>query len=171
MASKIDFTGLNNFRRKLQNYSKVDIYVNRLIEAILARGVQIAVEEYAGISDVDIRSEHQTVYTGKIIAEDKKNGQIAYLEFGTGKYAYYDGKLPQTGVPITDKWTYYYPSSHKRKVKKPQSKYFGLEGWFYTDEERGSTFTIGKKAGNQMYRTVKRLREELPSIVAKYKMT
>lgn len=164
------YAGLYNFRQKLQKYSNVDIYVNRLIDAILAKGVQIAEEEYAGISDVDILSEHTTVYTGKIIAKDK-NGQIAYLEFGTGKYAYYDGKLPQTGVPITDKWTYYYPSSHKRKVKKPEAKYLGLEGWFYTDEERGSIFTIGKKAGNQMYRTFKRLREELPSIVAKYKMT
>ncbi len=167
MASKIDFTGLNNFRQKLQKYSNFDIYINKLIDAILERGVKIAGEEYAGISDVTIQKEHPTVGTGKIIASDK-NGQIAYLEFGTGKYAYYDGKLPQTGVPITDKWTYYYSSPHKRTAT--EGKYAGLEGWFYTDE-KGSTFTIGQKAGNQMYRTFKRLREELPSIVAKCKMT
>jgi hypothetical protein len=167
MASKIDFTGLNNFRQKLQKYSNFTDYTAKLISAIVDKGVEIAREEYARVADVKIDYEKSPL-GGKIIAI---GDQIAYLEFGTGKYAYYDGKLPQTGVPITDKWTYYYPSSHKRKVKKPQSKYFGLEGWFYTDEKRGSTFTIGQKAGNQMYRTFKRLREELPSIVAKYKMT
>ena len=169
MASKIDFTGLNNFRQKLQKYSNFTDYTAKLISAIVDEGVKIAREEYAGVADVTIDYD-KTPLVGKIIAKDK-NGQIAYLEFGTGKYAYYDGKLPTSGVPITNKWTYYYPSSHKRKVKKPEAKYLGLEGWFYTDEERGSIFTIGKKAGNQMYRTFKRLREELPSIVAKCKMT
>lgn len=202
MASKIDFTGLNNFRQKLQKYSNFTDYTAKLISAIVDKGVEIAREEYAGVADVKIDYDI-TPLSGKIIANDK-NGQIAYLEFGTGEYAKgtYEGTLPMTGVPLTGSWTYYYSSPYKRTAKvdrnnkdagnsQQSSKYYGKKGWFTTkltgesDNDgdgspsplkigslnyRGKArFTIGQKAGNQMYRVSKRLRQALPTIIGSIK--
>lgn len=162
MASKIDFTGLNNFRQKLQKYSNFTDYTAKLISAIVDKGVEIAREEYAGVDDVKIDYEKSPL-GGKIIAI---GDQIAYLEFGTGEYAKntYEGKLPTSGVPITGSWTYYYDNPlYKRTVD-------GEKGWFTNKKVEGVlTFEIGQKAGNQMYRISKRLREALPSIIGSIK--
>lgn len=162
MANKIDFTGLNNFRQKLQKYSNFADYTAKLISAIVDRGVEIAKEEYAGVADVKIDYDI-TPLGGKIIAI---GDQIAYLEFGTGEYAKgtYEGKLPTEGVPITGKWDYYYDNPlYKRTVD-------GEKGWFTKKKVEGVlTFEIGQKAGNQMYRVSKRLREALPSIIGSIK--
>lgn len=163
MASKIDFTGLNNFRQKLQKYSNFTDYTAKLISAIVDKGVEIAREEYAGVADVKIDYE-KTPLGGKIIAI---GDQIAYLEFGTGEYAKgtYEGKLPTKGVPITGKWTYYYDNPlYKCTVD-------GEKGWFTNKKSADGTLTfeIGQKAGNQMYRVYKQLREALPSIIGSIK--
>jgi hypothetical protein len=82
---------------------------------------------------------------------------LAYIEFGTGRVGqqsnYPNDKLPQSGVPITGNWEYYYPSEHK--ITKD-----GEEGWML-----GSNFVKGQSAGMQMYRTSQRLRQEISSII------
>lgn len=192
MASKIDLSGLNNFRQKLQNYANMNSFADRLVNAILEKGRDIALEEYAGVSGVKIYTE-KVGFNGKIIAEGE---QVAYIEFGTGEYAKntYEGTLPTQGVPLTGSWTYYYDSRYKRTAKvdfddkdagksQQSNKYYGKKGWFTTKLEKNSIhragppkigsnayygksrFTIGQRAGNQMYRVSKRLREALPSII------
>ena len=150
-----DLKGLENFRNKLQRYSNINASLtNQVSEEIAKRGEQIAREEYAGHSKVNVT--HETMGSGmsRVVAE--REG-LAYIEFGTGRVGqqsnYPNEKLPQSGVPITGNWEYYYPSEHK--VTKD-----GEEGWML-----GSNFVKGQSAGMQMYRTSQRLRNEMSNIV------
>ena len=150
-----DLKGLESFKNKLQRYSNVNArFTNQVAEEIAKRGEQIAREEYAGLSKVNVT--HETMGSGmsRVVAE--RDG-LSYIEFGTGRVGeqsnYPTEKLPQSGVPITGNWEYYYPSEHK--VTKD-----GEEGWIL-----GSSFVKGQSAGMQMYRTSQRLKNEMASIV------
>ena len=150
-----DLKGLESFKNKLQRYSNINASLtNQVSEEIAKRGEQIAREEYAGLSKVNVT--HETMGSGmsRVVAE--RDG-LAYIEFGTGRVGqqsnYPTEKLPQSGVPITGNWEYYYPSEHK--VTKD-----GEEGWML-----GSSFVKGQSAGMQMYRTSQRLRNEMANIV------
>ena len=150
-----DLKGLESFKNKLQRYSNVNArFTNQVAEEIAKRGEQIAREEYAGLSKVNVT--HETMGSGmsRVVAE--RDG-LAYIEFGTGRVGeqsnYPTEKLPQSGVPITGNWEYYYPSEHKT-IKD------GEEGWML-----GSSFIKGIPAGMQMYRTSQRLKNEMASIV------
>lgn len=150
-----DLKGLESFRNKLQRYSNINAsFNNQVSEEIAKRGEQIAREEYAGHSKVNVT--HETMGSGmsRVVAE--REG-LAYIEFGTGRVGqqsnYPTEKLPQSGVPITGNWEYYYPSEHK--VTKD-----GEEGWML-----GSSFVKGQSAGMQMYRTSQRLKNEMANIV------
>ena len=150
-----DLKGLESFRNKLQRYSNINTSLtNQVAEEVAKRGEQIAREEYAGHSKVNVT--HETMGSGmsRVVAE--RDG-LAYIEFGTGRVGeqsnYPTEKLPQSGVPITGNWEYYYPSEHK--VTKD-----GEEGWML-----GSSFVKGQSAGMQMYRTSQRLKNEMASIV------
>ena len=149
-----DLKGLESFRNKLQRYSNINASLtNQVSEEISKRGEQIAREEYAGR---DVNVYHETLGGGvsRVVAE--KEG-LAYIEFGTGRVGqqsnYPNDKLPQSGVPITGNWEYYYPSEHK--ITKD-----GEEGWML-----GSNFVKGQSAGMQMYRTSQRLKNEMASII------
>ena len=150
-----DLKGLNSFRDKLKKYSNVNArFTNKVATEIAKRGVDIATEEYVGISNVNI--SHQSIGSGmsKIIAEKKG---LSYIEFGTGRVGeqsnYPEANLPKQGVPITGDWEYYYPSEHK--ITKD-----GAEGWML-----GSNFVKGQPAGMQMYHTSQRLKNEMVNIV------
>lgn len=150
-----DLKGLESFRNKLQRYSNINSSLtNQVAEEVAKRGEQIAREEYAGLSKVNVT--HETMGSGmsRVVAE--REG-LAYIEFGTGRVGqqsnYPNENLPQSGVPITGNWEYYYPSEHK--VTKD-----GEEGWML-----GSSFVKGQSAGMQMYRTSQRLRNEMSNIV------
>jgi hypothetical protein len=150
-----DLKGLESFRNKLQRYSNINASLtNQVSEEIAKRGEQIAREEYAGLSKVNVTHEPMGSGMSRVVAE--KDG-LAYIEFGTGRVGqqsnYPTEKLPQSGVPITGNWEYYYPSEHK--VTKD-----GEEGWML-----GSSFVKGQSAGMQMYRTSQRLRNEMANIV------
>ena len=150
-----DLKGLESFRNKLQRYSNINASLtNQVSEEIAKRGEQIAREEYAGISKVNISHEKMGTGMSRVFAE--RDG-LAYIEFGTGRVGeqsnYPQDKLPKTGVPITGEWDYYYPSEHK--ITKD-----GEEGWML-----GSNFVKGQSAGMQMYRTSQRLRNEMANIV------
>ena len=150
-----DLKGLESFKHKLQRYSNINAsFTNQVADEIAKRGEQIAREEYAGHGKVNV--SHETMGSGmsRVVAE--REG-LAYIEFGTGRVGQQSGypneKLPQSGVPITGNWEYYYPSEHK--VTKD-----GEEGWML-----GSSFVKGQSAGMQMYRTSQRLKNEMANIV------
>lgn len=150
-----DLKGLESFRNKLQRYSNINASLtNQVAEEVAKRGEQIAREEYAGLSKVNVTHETMGRGMSRVVAE--REG-LAYIEFGTGRVGqqsnYPNENLPQSGVPITGNWEYYYPSEHK--VTKD-----GEEGWML-----GSSFVKGQSAGMQMYRTSQRLRNEMANIV------
>lgn len=150
-----DLKGLESFRNKLQRYSNINASLtNQVAEEVAKRGEQIAREEYAGLSKVNVT--HETMGRGMSRVVSEREG-LAYIEFGTGRVGqqsnYPNENLPQSGVPITGNWEYYYPSEHK--VTKD-----GEEGWML-----GSSFVKGQSAGMQMYRTSQRLRNEMANIV------
>ena len=150
-----DLKGLESFKNKLQKYSNINASLtNQVADEIAKRGEQIAREEYSGLSKVNVSRETLGGGASRVIAE--REG-LSYIEFGTGRVGqqsnYPTEKLPQSGVPITGNWEYYYPSEHK--VTKD-----GEEGWML-----GSSFVKGKSAGMQMYRTSQRLRNEMANIV------
>ena len=149
-----DLKGLESFRNKLQRYSNVNVrFTNQVAEEIAKRGEQIAREEYAAISKVNV--SHENIGSGMCRVVAERDG-LSYIEFGTGRVGeqsnYPTEKLPQYGVPITGNWEYYYPSEHK--ITKD-----GEEGWML-----GSSFVKGQSAGMQMYRTSQRLKNEMASI-------
>lgn len=153
MATKL--TGLNSFKKKLENYANINArFTNSVAEEVAKRGVQIAQEEYLGIDKVFVTYKKLSGGRSQVIAEKKG---LSYIEFGTGdvgKESDYPTKnLPMQGVPITGNWEYYYPSESKKTID-------GKRGWFL-----GSNFITGRAAGMQMYKTSKRLRNEMINIV------
>lgn len=149
-----DLRGLNNFKSKLEKYSSINAsFTNQVAEEIARIGEQIAREEYAGMSKVNVSRETLGSGMSRVVAE--REG-LAYIEFGTGRVGeqshYPSDKLPQQGVPITGNWDYYYDSEHKTTKD-------GVEGWMW-----GKSFIKGRPAGMQMYRTSQRLRNEMAGI-------
>lgn len=157
-----DLKGLNNFRNKLKNLGGSSVKLaNEIVDELAKKGADIARQEYSNVVGVNVY--HETTGTGssRVIAE--KEG-LAYIEFGTGrvgeKSGYDKDYLPKSGVPITGKWQYYYPSQYKRTSKT------GEEGWYHKFEgEEKARFVKGQSAGMQMYRTSQRLKSEMSSII------
>lgn len=158
-----DLKGLNSFKEKLKVYSNINAkFINGVISAILNRALQIAREEYSGLSSIDVGIEKISTGIGRLYA---KGESVAYIEFGTGLVGeasqYPKDKLPTQNLEFespkdsgkmrqTNGWEYYYDN--------PDTKIMG--GWFW-----GKTFTQGRQAGMQMYRISQRIRQELPQIV------
>ena len=150
-----DLKGLESFKNKLQKYSNINVgFTNQVAEEIAKKGEQIAREEYAGHSKVNV--SHETMGGGRSRVVAEREG-LAYIEFGTGRVGqqsnYPNEYLPQAGVPITGAWEYYYDSEHKTTKD-------GQEGWMW-----GKNFVTGQPAGMQMYRTSQRIKNEMASIV------
>lgn len=150
-----DLKGLESFKNKLQRYSNINAsFTNQVAKEVAKRGEQIANEEYSNVSKVQV--SHETMSGGVSRVISQREG-LAYIEFGTGRIGqqsnYPNEKLPQSGVPITGNWEYYYPSEHK--ITKD-----GEEGWML-----GENFVKGIPAGMQMYRTSQRLKNEMANIV------
>ena len=141
MGSCVKKNNLNRYLQKLKNIAKID-YAETVASIIADKGVEIAKAEYA------VTSKHTKVTSEKkgskatVVASRKG---LTFIEYGTGLVGQgtYDGKLPTSGVPITGNWEYYYDSPHKKNG-----------GWYF-----GNTFTEGRVAGMQMYRTAKSLGE------------
>lgn len=150
-----DLKGLESFRNKLekqkQRFNNINSQTKGFVDEILQIGVQEAQSQYqqTGTTKVSVYSEKTGVNQGRVVAERKG---LAYIEFGTGRVGEgsgYDEKyLPQSGVPITGKWDYYYDSEHKDTKD-------GVEGWY-----AGENFMTGIPAGMQMYKTARALEEK-----------
>lgn len=173
MATKIDLIGLKNFQKKVQNLQNdIDDYVDRILTAILEKGVQLAQQEYAGIPEIICYYEKENG-KGKIVAKDTRttdasqpnSAQIAYLEFGYGVEGAgtYDGKLPTSDIDLTKSWTYYYDSIYKATES-------GQKGWWtklaYDDGQ--AHFVTGQPAGNHMYKVFKQLKEYATDLLKDY---
>lgn len=88
-----------------------------------------------------------------------KGTAIAFFEFGTGEVGEgtYNGELPQSGVPITTKWDYYYlPSEHKGEKNNQL-------GWWW-----GNAFIRGIEAEAEMWDTAQFIKRESGKIMQDY---
>lgn len=139
---------LNSFLNKL-NKSKNKM-VDRVANLIATTGEEIAKSQYAGTSIVVSQTK---INNGRFSIIAKGKG-IIFKEFGTGvvgKASSYKGKLPSSGIPITGRWQYYYPSKFKAIVN-------GRQGWWTSLNGKGHFF-VGNVAENQMFNTSKYLKE------------
>ena len=152
---------LQSFVDKLKNYKIQNNLINKALNLIGKKMVEIAEWEYADYEHIkfnaSIENNHLTF---------KANGRgIAYIEFGTGlvgeQSGYPKDKLPtQTLIfespkgeqQITQGWEYYY--------NNPKTKILG--GWFF-----GSLFTRGQVAGMQMLNIMNETREYIHNYLAK----
>lgn len=153
---------LPNFMTRISK-SRANLRKDNLLAKLGQLGVDIAQSEYqqSGYNPEYIYSE--TNENGILINAQGKG--IAYSEFGTGFVGQgtYQGKLPTEPITFvspkikgkesenthtTQGWEYYYDNI--------KTKFMG--GWFYK-----KTFTRGKVAKAQMFKTSQRLREEIPN--------
>lgn len=159
-----DLTGLKEFQRRLKKFNIGKQFADTVADSVADRGVEIAREEYKG-ENVDVRKETLGNGETQIVASGKG---LAYMEFGTGEYAKgtYQGKLPTETISFespkgkpqsTQGWEYYYPNEDTKTTIG------GKHGWFLGN----GVFTTGKVAGNQMFYTGDRLKQEIPTIVKK----
>lgn len=152
---KVDRSGLENFTKKVKSYSGLDQrFVNGIASEIVEQGRVIAQAKY-GDKKVEVSTTPVVGGKGQIVATGK---HIAYMEFGTGiegEGTYPEDNLPKSGVPITGKWEYYYPSEFKDTVN-------GQKGWWTGAGHR--QFVKGKAAGKQMYETSVELKEKMVEI-------
>lgn len=149
-----DFSGLNNFRKKIVNLNKCEKAENKILDY----GVKYAKSCYAG-KDFDVKKEpHKIVASGD---------GIAFEEFGTGFVGYYSN-YPYKALPtqditfksrnklITTKgWIYYYPNKATKRVIKQKS------GWF----KPGGDFTEGSPAYAEMWNTSVAIRLHIKEII------
>lgn len=159
-----DLKGLKRFGRKLSKYDIGNNFVDIVAEEVANVGIEIATEEYKGLN---VTIDKQILGNGESQVVASAKG-LNYVEFGTGEYAKgtYQGKLPtQTfnfespkGKPqSTQGWEYYYSNPDTKRTIG------GKHGWFIGN----GIFTTGRVAGNQMFYTSDRLRNEIPTIVKK----
>lgn len=143
MSKCVKRNDLDRYYSKLKNITSGELG-KKAVDLLVDKGVQEASVQYAG-THFQVASKKDKA-KGTIVASGKG---IAYVEYGTGLVGEgtYEGKTPQSGVPITGKWQYFYDSPHKI-----------LGGWFY-----GNTFTRGRVAGMQMFNTAKSLRQYVQS--------
>lgn len=166
-----DLRGLNSFKSKLEKFGNSSKKLaNEIVEELTQKGVEIATQEYAGISGVAVYSEKGAAGMSKVVAE---GDGIAYIEFGTGRpgeRSNYDKTLlpkepmvfesPKGQSQTTNGWEYYYDNPRTKRTS------LGQEGWYHKFEgQKKATFVTGQEAGMQMYRTRQRLINESPAII------
>jgi len=147
---------LQKFLKKLDD--PVANKPEKILEKVVKHGEDVAKEQYLG-TDIFVTSAIQ----GNVGTIYARGDQVAFMEFGTGVNAIYPkDKLPKSGVPITGRWRYYYPSKYKRTLSD------GRQGWFHKFEgDTRATFTTGQIAGKQMLFTAKEVRAYVHKDLAK----
>lgn len=159
MASTTDLSDLEHYIKVLTEYGAKLKDFRKAIIKLGEKARKFAEEKYSehGHSSITVEFKpHGT--TATIYA---KGDAVAFFEFGTGEYAKgtYQGNLPQSGVPITGSWEYYYNSKHKGEKN-------GIKGWFL-DEEK-IRFVKGNKAEAEMWETSQYIREQAHLIFREY---
>lgn len=153
MRIKADLSGLKHFMKTVEKYGQLLADFDRALAQICEAAQAFAEKKYAnhGHSSIDV-TYTVTENKGTIYA----NGEaVAFFEFGTGEYARgtYAGKLPDSDVPITGGWEYYYESDFKATVN-------GTKGWWL-----GHSFVKGNPAEAEMWETSQFIRQEATKIV------
>ena len=139
---KVIRNDLPNFYRKLQALRLKEI--NSVACSLLAEKCRSFAELYWA-SEATITVEGEGTER-KIVASGE---QVAFIEFGIGieGKGTYLGELPQSGVPFTGAWQYYYPSKSKIEIN-------GIKGWI----DNNGNFRVGYAAKMPMYNTMRDLR-------------
>lgn len=154
MSVKIDLTGLNNFKKRLESISTQTL-AEKIVKALCEYGANYAQGMYGGES-ITVTAENVDSVGGSIIAKDSKGEKaiIGYLEFGTGVKGEgsYNGPLPTQNINFvspsygqitTNGWQYYYAYQQGLSQKQWQ----------------------GSQAQSQMWNTAKYLRENAVAII------
>lgn len=156
-----DFSGLMNFRRKIASFSNTD--TESVAQHIADKGAEIAASKYSGGVTVTTEPTSKGV---NVVASGK---QVSFLEYGTGitgASAGYEGHLPKQTLTFeiagetrhTKGWEYNYPNPDTKVTVN------GTQGWYF-----GNTFTTGRVAEAQMWKTSKELRRlKLSRIAQKF---
>ena len=155
MAVKIDLTGLNNFKKRLESISTQTL-AEKIVKALCEHGANYAQGMYGGES-ITVTAENVSSVGGSIIAKDSRGEKaiIGYLEFGTGVKGEgsYKGTLPTQNINFvspsygqitTNGWQYYYAYQQGLSQKQWQ----------------------GSQAKSQMWNTAKYLRENAVAIIS-----
>ena len=159
MASTIDLSEFEHYIKVITEYgTKLKDFRNAII-ALGESAKKFAEEKYAEHGHSSIRVEFKPHGTTATIYA--KGDAVAFFEFGAGEYASgsYKGSIPQSGVPITGKWEYYYEepaSGHKVTLN-------GVKGWFWQ-----GNFVTGNKAEAEMWETSQYIREQAHLIFRQY---
>lgn len=159
MASTIDLSGLKHYIKTVERYGQLLKDFSMAMMALCERAREFAERKYAeyGHSSISVSYDNHGT-TATIYA---KGRAVAFFEFGTGEYAIgsYKGILPQSGVPITGNWEYYYeqPPSGKKAVLN------GVKGWFWD-----GNFVTGNKAESEMWETSQYIRQQAHIIIQQY---
>lgn len=171
-----NLSGLHNFINKINKISKNGISEN-IANIIANKGKELAEEKYKGgiVTDGNRKpSEIEVVIEGmgnqlKVVAIDNsKKPQIAFWEFGTGKYAdgKYPGKLPKQTLVFEDSegnthstngWEYYY-NNPKTKPDYPNND-------FWKVSKNGKITSIGILPNSTMYNIAKELKINFSYII------
>jgi hypothetical protein len=147
----------------VQKYGELLQDFRGALKDLCDRATEYAEKQYAlyGHSKIQVSVEFNSPTFATIYAKDtSKRAAIAFFEFGTGEVGrgtYPDNtKLPQSGVPITGDWEYYYPSGSKETKD-------GVKGWRW-----GAAFVKGNKAEAEMWRTSQYIQRYARQIISDY---
>jgi hypothetical protein len=159
MASTIDLSGLKRYMARIHRYETLLKYFSGAMEEICKEAKAFAESKYTSHGHSSINVEYTN--NGKTATIYAKGTAVAFFEFGTGEYASgsYKGSIPQSGVPITEKWEYYYEepaSGHKVTLN-------GVKGWFWK-----GNFVTGNKAEAEMWETSQFIAQRARIILQKY---
>lgn len=156
MASTIDLSGLEHYIKVVEEYGRLLKDFRMAMMELCERASQFARDKYSEYGHSSITVDYENHGTTATIYA--KGRAVAFFEFGTGEYAKgtYQGNLPQSGVPITGEWEYYYGSEHKAEIN-------GIKGWFW-----GKNFVKGNQAEAEMWETSQYIRQQAHIIIQKY---
>ena len=159
MASTIDLSGLEHYMKSIERYATLLKNFHSAMEQICNDAKEFSESKYAehGHSSITVGYTNN----GKTATIYSHGNAVAFFEFGTGEYASgsYKGSIPQSGVPITEKWEYYYEepaSGHKVTLN-------GVKGWFWK-----GNFVTGNKAEAEMWETSQFIRQQAKIIIQNY---
>lgn len=140
-----DTSGLRRFQKKL-NIASDKLRNSEISQRIAEFGEREAVKNWGGYPATVYTEQSGNEY--KIVAEGR---EVAFYEYGTGYYAYYNGNLPSS-------WEYYYDNpATKREVG-------GQLGWFTSQITGTPIFTIGMQSVAPMYRTALEMERKMAEI-------
>ncbi len=158
MASTIDLSGLEHYMKVVEEYGILLKDFRMAMIELCEKASEFARKKYSehGHNPPSITVGFEPHGTRATIYA--KGDAVAFFEFGTGEYAKgtYQGNLPQSGVPETEEWVYYYDSPHKTERN-------GEKGWKW-----GHAFVKGNPAEAEMWETSQYIRQQAHIIIQKY---